>query len=410
MDVLVSAYACEPGKGSEPGAGWNWLQAIALDHRVCVITRSNNRPAIERGASEAGLGAVEFRYVDLPHWARWWKRGGRGIRLYYGLWQVLAGREARRLHRQRRFDVVHHLTFANGWMPALACTVDAPFVLGPVAGGQRVPWRMLHVVGPVGCGVELLSRCVRLLNTANPVVRRAWSRAGVILVTNDETKSALPKPYRHKVRVRPNACVPRDFPRATQPRIGLVAVSAGRLNRFKAVSLAIRAIALVPQWSLIVVGDGSEKPRLQRLARRLGVESRVSFVTWLPQLELWNLLASARALVHPSLKEGSPFIAVEAQALGVPVVALDQGGARALARTPGSWFELVPAVSSRQAVLGIATALERIEHDCESSVTARFDVDTIASDLDAVYRDVAGTRGLGDSGPTSRSEIGMTAT
>ena len=46
--ILVSAYACEPGKGSEPGVGWNWVNGYAeRGYEVHVITRANNKMAIE---------------------------------------------------------------------------------------------------------------------------------------------------------------------------------------------------------------------------------------------------------------------------------------------------------------------------------------------------------------------------
>lgn len=45
--VLISAYACEPNKGSEPGVGWNWTLQMAKMDEVYVITRSNNRKVIE---------------------------------------------------------------------------------------------------------------------------------------------------------------------------------------------------------------------------------------------------------------------------------------------------------------------------------------------------------------------------
>ena len=48
LRVLLSAYACEPGKGSEPGVGWNWVKQLARHEDVWVLTRSNNRGAIEQ--------------------------------------------------------------------------------------------------------------------------------------------------------------------------------------------------------------------------------------------------------------------------------------------------------------------------------------------------------------------------
>ena len=54
LRALVSAYACEPGRGSEPGVGWSWAREIARFHEVWVITRFNNREPIE-GALAANL-------------------------------------------------------------------------------------------------------------------------------------------------------------------------------------------------------------------------------------------------------------------------------------------------------------------------------------------------------------------
>jgi hypothetical protein len=47
LNVLLSAYACEPGRGSEPAVGWNTAVELASHHEVWVLTRANNRPQIE---------------------------------------------------------------------------------------------------------------------------------------------------------------------------------------------------------------------------------------------------------------------------------------------------------------------------------------------------------------------------
>ena len=42
--ILLSAYACEPNKGSEPGVGWNWaIQLSKMGHIVKIVTRQNNK-------------------------------------------------------------------------------------------------------------------------------------------------------------------------------------------------------------------------------------------------------------------------------------------------------------------------------------------------------------------------------
>src|SRR5439155_23557282 len=100
LKVLVSAYACEPGKGSEPYVGWNLPLQLSYHHEIWVLTRSNNRECIEAELQRNPQPGLHIAYLDLPRWASFWKKGRRGIHLYYFLWQVRAFFVARRLHRE----------------------------------------------------------------------------------------------------------------------------------------------------------------------------------------------------------------------------------------------------------------------------------------------------------------------
>src|SRR5512146_185101 len=140
LRILLSAYACEPHKGSEPGVGWHWAVALArAGHEVWVLTRANNRDAVERALAVQAIPNLKFVYHDLPAWARWWKRGGRGVRFYYVLWQWGAFGIARRLCREIRFDIVHHITFGVFRHPSFMAFLGVPFVFGPVGGGETAP-------------------------------------------------------------------------------------------------------------------------------------------------------------------------------------------------------------------------------------------------------------------------------
>jgi len=89
LKVLISAYACEPGKGSEPGVGWNLARHLAAHYEVWVLTRANNCPVIEVELAQSPVPGLHFVYHDLPPWARFWRRGQRGVQLYYYLWQLI---------------------------------------------------------------------------------------------------------------------------------------------------------------------------------------------------------------------------------------------------------------------------------------------------------------------------------
>src|SRR4030042_6826220 len=77
LKILVSAYACEPDKGSEPGVGWNWVKQIARFHEVWVITRANNRASIERELNKTPINNLRFVYYDVPKVLSFWKKGAR---------------------------------------------------------------------------------------------------------------------------------------------------------------------------------------------------------------------------------------------------------------------------------------------------------------------------------------------
>ena len=381
--VLISAYACEPGKGSEPGVGWLWALAAARTSEVWVLTRSNNRAAIEADAASSS-SSLRFVYVDLPAWVTRWKRPGRNIRLYYVAWQLAAMQSAKRLHAAESFNVVHHVTFANLWLPSLTSAVDAPFVLGPVAGGQSVARVHYGELGVRGITKEALLLGARRLARLSPFVRGSWQRAGVILLNNNDTLRALPGRYQRKAILRPGQCVAGLEPAPPTPAgTPPTALYAGRLHRFKAVHLAIRSLSFAREWRLVVVGDGPERERLRALARSLGVSERVDFRPAAPQRELWPLMAKADAFVLPSLKEGGGFAAAEAAALGLPVVAFDRGGPAALAEFyPEARIELVSAESS---YVGIAAALDRLGKRTRAGPALGVDVTSVADDLEWIY-------------------------
>ena len=66
LKVLMSAYACEPGKGSEPEVGWRWMSEMSKHHDVVVVTRANNREVIENYLKSHidDYSGVQFVYFD----------------------------------------------------------------------------------------------------------------------------------------------------------------------------------------------------------------------------------------------------------------------------------------------------------------------------------------------------------
>src|SRR5262249_61710485 len=145
VKILLSAFACEPHRGSEPEVGWKWALRVAqLGHEVWVLTRSDCRSALETEVMRLRENRLQFGYYDMREPIRWWGKRGRGLSLlvHYALWQWGAVRAARELHAREGFDRVHHVTFAGVRAPSFMGALGIPFILGPIAGGERAPWKL----------------------------------------------------------------------------------------------------------------------------------------------------------------------------------------------------------------------------------------------------------------------------
>src|SRR5919204_20259 len=99
----------------------------------------------------------------------------------------------------------------------------------------------------------------------------------------------------------------------------LVVLCVCRLEPQKGVDLAVRALASVADAVLVVLGEGPERPRLEALARELGVEERVHLAGRVPDVAAW--LRRTTLLVHPVRWEGFGLAVLEAMLAGLPVVA-----------------------------------------------------------------------------------------
>src|SRR5580698_2472317 len=100
LKVLMSAYACEPNKGSEPEVGWQWALQMAQHHDVTVLTRANNRANIEKEVAllEGTRPLPQFVYHDEGPFLLWVKRRFKTVRLYYVMWQRSASVRIDELH------------------------------------------------------------------------------------------------------------------------------------------------------------------------------------------------------------------------------------------------------------------------------------------------------------------------
>ena len=111
-----------------------------------------------------------------------------------------------------------------------------------------------------------------------------------------------------------------------EPTISVIA----RLSKEKGLDYLIKSLSLIakriPDIRLVLVGDGNMRAELMWLVKQEKMESRVRFLGSLPNEQAMRQVAKSSVFVLPSLGEGLGIVILEAQALGVPVVATNIGG------------------------------------------------------------------------------------
>ena len=146
MKILVSAYACRPGMGSEPAVGWNWVLEYSKLCEIVVMTNYTNEPYILNYLKEhkGELDSVRFMFIKPNAKVElWYKEWERMERLYYMIWQRIALKVAREIVEKEHFDYVQHVTYVSCVMPTYMYKLGIPFIYGPVSGGEEIP-KVIH--------------------------------------------------------------------------------------------------------------------------------------------------------------------------------------------------------------------------------------------------------------------------
>lgn len=121
---------------------------------------------------------------------------------------------------------------------------------------------------------------------------------------------------------------PQDAQEQRQ-RLGLhqpTLLSVGNLLPNKGHDLAITALRDLPEYELVIAGEGPMEESLKTLAKQLAVETRVRFVGSIDQKTLVSYYSACDLLVLMSENEGLPNVVLEALACGTPVIATNAGG------------------------------------------------------------------------------------
>lgn len=409
MKILMSAFSCGPGQGSEPGVGWNWaIETARLGHAVTVVTSTEFEPLI-RDEIASGRLPRNLRFVFImPGWLKRLRDLGLRTRFKSATWfftnltwQILLPSQVRTRFPALPFDLVHHVTFATIRHTTCLGRLGLPLVLGPLGGGEASPVRLRRGLGTLAW----LAEGVRSLHTRatrfDPISRRAFADASLIITGTAETKAVLPQQHWPKTICLLNSGIePQERGKllVREDKEPLRLIFVARLLAWKGLHLGLDALAAARRAGadvrLTVVGDGPELKRVRERATRLGLDAAIDWRGRLPRDELLTIYDGHHALIIPSLHDSGGMAVLEGLSRGLPVICLALGGpavsvndicGRAVS-AKGSQAEVVARL--RDAILEIDGS-EALRLRLGEAALARADALTWSKIVATAYRSVA---------------------
>jgi len=329
MKILLSAYACEPNRGSEPGIGWQWSINMASDKEkeVYVLTRSNNQELInafwEKNECPSNL---HYLYYDLPSPLIWAKHHGLPVNLYYAWWLIASTNYAKQLHKQYCFDMAHHITFGVFRDPCPLYKLGIPYVVGPAGGGEETPQILTSQFSWKERVKETLRWGMNKVALANPMVNKCFDNASLILTKTKDTKDVLSK-WENKTCIQLELGI-NDLNHIETERDKNLFLFVGRFTYWKGIKLVLNAFKQYslknPEARLLMIGKGEMENEIIKFTSKHKLN--IEIIPWIKQEELKKYYSTAIALLFPSLHDSSGNVVLESLSFGLPVICLQCGG------------------------------------------------------------------------------------
>lgn len=325
MRIAVVAYSCEPNKGSEPGVAWDFVEEMSKrGHSIVVFTKADKQDTIAKNSLTEG---VNFYYVNSPD--VWLKSRFALLRaLHYYLWNISCILYFKRNFKASQFDIVHHVTFVNDWMPSAGAFFGARFVVGPIGHHPDLPLRYLSSLEIGNVLKEVFRRLARrVARSVGLLTRLTHKRAETIFVIN---KDCINRKFSNKTHVLPAIAIdlnrfdmPKQDERENKP---LKLYWAGNFIYWKAPEIAIQAFLKarenVPHLELHMFGASGE---FSKISNKYGGTDRLFFHGRKNQKEFFGAIREMDAFLYPSF-EGGGMVVLEAMACGKPVLGIRFGG------------------------------------------------------------------------------------
>ena len=332
--ILINAYACSPGMGSEPGMAWNWCISLAKYCELHIITEGEFRDKIEETLPTLPQGNnMHFYYNPVSDKVRkmCWNQGDWRFYRYYRKWQWKTYLMAKKICEQTHIDILHQLNMIGFREPGYLWKIEnIPFVWGPVDAKETFPDAFLEEAGyETKTFIRLKNFLTKLQLKYSTRVKAAVKRASLVISASSNSKISFKKYFGIDTPLlNETGCYESDVSiEKDTEKANLDILWVGKLDFRKQLGLALRSIAATKNKSVCfhIVGGGDSSGYMA-LASRLNIDNQCKWYGAVSHEEVQSIMQSCDLLLFTSVAEGTPHVVLESFRNMLPVLCFDTCG------------------------------------------------------------------------------------
>jgi glycosyltransferase involved in cell wall biosynthesis len=324
--VLLSAYACFDGFGSEPGVGYNWLEQLAKTEHY-DITLCTSGWSMAKLKNDPMLESIDVIEIGSCKWDQIFRKNRFLFQLYLYVWQLHLFLYL--FFKKQQYDIVHHITFGGVTIPSFIFLFGKKSYYGPVGGAEKAPKKLAQSTSYKDGAKESLKRISVFFAKLDPfllLTRKGFSKILIKNKDNSDFYSAVSS----KVIVKAEICFDDSNipPQKTAHDKNGCAIFAARGIYWKGGTIAIDIIKAYNKLhteglELHLYGSGNA---YNDWKAKSGKDEHFIFHGRVDRNILWENLKHADFFIFPSFHDSSGNAVLESLCFGVPVLAFDLGG------------------------------------------------------------------------------------
>lgn len=343
MKILYICYSCEPGKGSEPGVGWNVPYHYAKeypDSKVFLLTKSTKKEKIQAFLDSNHVENITPLYYDLPKWIKMTPLG-KNEQMGYLLWEWLARKSVKKWDEIYDFDLVHHVTFNQYRTPSPGFFLDKPFVMGPVGGAETINPIFYPDLTNKTKKKETYRQKGSDFRFFQWLNSRKDNRKHLLFSSKENEERLRPYCGSSIVSVMPAIGFDEnDFPALSETENATVKehvfemTYAGRPKDWKGLLFFLKAANTsfvqkgIQDYKVRLIGirDNQEQETVNSWVRELNLSEHVELIPFMQRSELLKILQTCDLSVYPAFRDSGSMSVLEASALACPTICFNVGG------------------------------------------------------------------------------------